>query len=233
MRQNKYQYELSVILPVHNEEGEIERVIDDISRVLKKNKIKYEIICVENGSTDNSPKLLKNLSIQNPNLKILQSKKGWGNAIIRAIPKARGHYFCYMVSDGQVNPNIINIMFKAIKKNKLSLVKIRRVTRENMTRLINSRIYNFLTRLLFNLDTIDINGTPKLIETRLIREVNLKSENIAIDLELLLKLKSRNLKWMEFPVKLIKRESGISTTNLKAVWEMISYMRKFYFNKQY
>lgn len=219
--------ELSLIFPVHNEEEGIEAFIKNVYKALNNQIASFEILCIENGSTDNSLKILKELAKVHEEIFVFTSDKGWGNAVREGIRRARGEYVCYMVSDGQVEPVYIPQLFKLIKEDNVALAKICRITRENMTRLINSRVYNMISSLLFGLRTIDINGTPKIIKTSLAREMHLSSENIALDLELLLKLKSRSLHLAEIPIQSKKRSFGVSTTNIRSIVEMVSHMILF------
>jgi glycosyltransferase involved in cell wall biosynthesis len=225
--------ELSVILPVHNEAGVIARTVDDIDRILTDVKISHEFICVENGSADDSFTVLQTLAEKYP-VQVVRSQTGWGNAVRTGISHARGKLTCYMVSDRQVEAKYIVELYKHYKNhmnsnNRYKLFKIWRTSRENSTRLVNSRTYNLISRIMFGIDSQDINATPKLIETALLKSIPLESINIAIDLELLLKLKNNGLSWLEIPAPSGKRDGGKSTTNLKSVWEMVSCMLKFRF----
>ncbi len=217
--------DLTVILPVHNESAGIEKNLKTIIAVLKKLKISYEIICMENGSTDITLSVLKSLQKKIKELVVMQSQIGWGNAVRKGIQKAGGMYTCYMVSDGQIDPEYIEKLYE-IRKH-AALVKIWRTTRENGTRLLNSRIYNILARILFGIDTQDVNATPKLLETKLLKSIPLTANNIAVDLELLLALKKRGLTWYEIPAPSLIRDTGSSTTRLKTVWEMVRWMIVF------
>jgi dolichol-phosphate mannosyltransferase len=221
--------ELSVILPVHNEAGVITKTIKDIEKVLRLAKISHEFICVENGSTDDTLQIVKSLTRKYP-LKVITSELGWGNAVKAGISQATGKLTCYTVSDGQVEAKyIVGLYHNYLNQKQFSLFKIWRTKRENQTRLINSRSFNLISHLVFGIDSRDINATPKLLDTKLLKSVPLTANNIAIDLELLLKLKKRGLTWQEIPAPSLKRDLGESTTKLKTVWEMIAWIIKFKF----
>jgi glycosyltransferase involved in cell wall biosynthesis len=217
--------QLSLILPVHNEAGNIQKSLADIGLALKSLTLRYEVICVENGSTDDSYDVLGKLAKKHRELHVIRSEIGWGNAVRAGIAHARGKYTCYMVSDGQIDPKVITQLYR--RRNEQALVKIWRTSRENPARLTNSRLYNVLARLLFGIDSKDINATPKLADTALLRTIPLRSDNIALDLELMLGIKKRGLGWLEIPAPSKKREAGTSTTKLKSVWEMLRWMVRF------
>lgn len=219
--------ELSIILPVHNEEKGIDEVAKKLVKLLTAEKINSEIIFVENGSTDLSFKKLLLLKKRYRNILVESSEKGWGNAVKKGIKKSSGKYICYMVSDGQINPKYVPRLFQMIKGKNLAMVKISRITRENPLRKTTSRIYNLLATTLFGATSNDINGTPKILYSKLLKRINLKSTNIAIDLELILYLKRNKLKWKELKINSGIRKRGSSTTNLNSVLEMITNMLYF------
>lgn len=221
--------ELSVIFPVHNEAGTIEKTISRTVSVLHAAGITADIICVENGSTDTSAEVVRGLIKKYRIVRMITSEKGWGNAVKRGLAEAKGRYVCYMVSDYQVDPEHIVTVFRELKKNPGSLVKVTRLTRENTQRLINSRIYNVCAKILFGFSTIDINATPKVIDRNLIAGYTFVSHNIAFDLELLQKITHDGVRVIDIPVKSMRRAAGASTTNWKSVLEMIRYMFRFRF----
>lgn len=219
--------ELSVIFPVHNEAGTIEKTILRAIATLREKKISYEIICVENGSTDRTPETLARLAKKYPSVRVVVSDQGWGNAVRRGIKAAKGGIICYMVSDYQVDPQYIGTVYDELKRHPGTLVKVSRITRENRQRLINSRLYNLLAKLLFGFATFDINATPKIVAADRIRTYHFISHNIAFDLELLMKMKRDRVRVLDIPVRSLKRTTGTSTTNWKSVMEMVRYMIRF------
>jgi glycosyltransferase involved in cell wall biosynthesis len=221
--------DLSLILPVHNEAEGIGEAIGEAAAVLNKFR-NYEIICVENGSTDNSYEVIREISRLNSKVRVIRSQTGWGNAVRAGIGASAGRLTCFMVSDRQIEAKTIIRLYELYRNNtdrRTVLWKVWRTSRENNSRLANSRIYNVLARLLYGLDSKDINATPKLMETELLKSVRLTSDNIAVDLELMLELKKRGLAWVEVPVQSKKRITGSSTTRLKSVAEMLLWMIRF------
>jgi glycosyltransferase involved in cell wall biosynthesis len=224
---NKELIELSIILPVHNESAGIEKFIYYLVDCIDKLKISYEIIAVENGSTDNSLEILKSLTQKVKTLKFITSEIGWGNALRRGINIARGNMCCLMVSDGQIDPKYIIQLYDIYKHNKIyTLYKVYRTNRENLIRKINSYCFNIISRVVFGIKSKDINATPKLIDTKLLKSLKLTATNIAIDLELLIELKKLGLNWLEIPAESRIRAGGKSTTKLATVIEMVKWISK-------
>lgn len=220
---------LSIILPVHNESDGIVKFLDRLYHVLEHAAFRYEIICVENGSSDDTFSIIQSYRSKHKNVKLIQSSKGWGNAVKKGIQHARGEYCCYMVSDYQIDPKYIKTIYQLIVQEPYDMVKVYRTSRESITRLANSRAYNAIARVIFGIGSMDINATPKIMKTDMLKSIPLKSENIAIDLELMLYLKKHHKTWKEIPAPSRNRAGGISSTNIASVIEMVRYMIRFRF----
>jgi len=219
--------DLSIVLPAYNEAGGIERVVREIDQTLKTEGFAYEIICVENGSTDSTYTILQRLVQELSDTRLIQSEVGWGNAVKRGIESARGDYICYLVSDGQVDSSTILALYKKIKSSNLAMIKGYRSNRENFLRRSVSLLYNGLAYLLFGLRCRDINGTPKIFKGDIVKSMTITSPNIALDLELFLQLHRRRLPWVEVPIEGKKRVWGKSSTGIKTAYEMVCAL--FYF----
>lgn len=219
--------ELSLILPVLNEEEFIEKVVMETLAVMDVSGIDYEIILAENGSTDGSLEIMRMLERNHQRVRVcIAPHRGWGIAILTGYSLAKGEYFCHMPSDGQVDPATVPLLFGRRGKNKI--VKICRVTRENPLRYWNSKAYNLIANLMFRLNLRDINGCPKLYHRGCIAEINPRSKDSFIDLELQTKAKRRGYRIVEIPTAGLERMGGKSNTSLKTVMEFIRNMLRFF-----
>jgi glycosyltransferase involved in cell wall biosynthesis len=216
---------LSLILPVHNEEDIIEKVLKEIIATLKKGNITYEILLIENGSSDSSPKVVIELSKKYSYVRSLVSSKGYGNAILKGFSQSIGKYVCYMPSDGQVDLTVLPKLIKNI--GKYNLVKVKRITRENLGRLLLSKLFDLSIYILFQSKLLDINGSPRIFARSVLKKLDLKAKDSFIDAEFTIKLSK--LKWtvLEIPMENINRYGGKSTRNLKTYFEFIKNIIKY------
>lgn len=84
---------LSIIIPAHNEESRLPRTLGQVFDFLKKQPISFEIIIVENGSSDRTLQLAREFALQNPNVTVYQEEqRGKGNAVRHGMLQARGEY---------------------------------------------------------------------------------------------------------------------------------------------
>ena len=104
---------ISIILPCLNEERSIGKSIEKIELTLKENNLNGEIIVVDNNSTDNSAKVAKQYKINY----ILEKRKGYGNAYLAGLNKAKGEYIIMGDPDGSYDFNEIPNFLKELEKN--------------------------------------------------------------------------------------------------------------------
>lgn len=219
--------ELSLVLPVLNEEEIIEVVVEDVISVLQKKRIDFEIILVENESEDNSLKVIKKLARRDKRIKVLTTKRGYGEAILGGLKKAMGKYVGYMPSDGQINTKVLPHLFKILKENKADIVGTQRITRENMTRKILSKVFNVLLNTVFSLTSKDTNGDPKIFPKKLLPVLNLKSKDSFLSAELLIKAKILGLRLKEIPTVSLSRKGGKSTVTFKTNLEFLKNILRY------
>lgn len=219
---------LSLVLPVHNEEAIIETVFKKIFIALKKINTSFEIILVENGSRDNSLDAIQKLCKKFPNTKVISSKIGYTRAIKAGIKIAKGKYVCYMPSDGQANEHKIEKLFKLITENDYDIVKVKRVSRENIIRYIVSISFDLAICLIFHTKFIDINGSPRIMLREKYNMLNIKSDDSFGDSEMLIKATLLNWSIKEIPMQNIQRYGGKSTRSIKTFLE---FFRNIYIYK--
>ena len=105
---------VSILIPIHNAEKYLDEAI---MSVIKQSYKKIEIICIENGSNDNSLTLLKHYSKIYKNLKVIHLKKAsLSNALNKGINKSQGEYIARMDADDISHPKRIEKQIKFLKK---------------------------------------------------------------------------------------------------------------------
>lgn len=212
---------LSLVLPVHNQEDIIEPVLKNIIEILNKLKIQYEVLLIENGSKDNTHKVISKLSRKYSNVSSFKTSKGYGSAVLFGLRKAKGEFISHMPSDGQIDMSVFTKLWKNNIKNDFDIIKIRRSSRETKTRFYLSKTFSLILRVMFNTPLIDVNGSPRILSREKMLSLKLKSTDSFIDAEMLIKSKKLNWRIKEIPMKHIERAGGKSTRNYKTYLEFI------------
>jgi glycosyltransferase involved in cell wall biosynthesis len=212
--------DVSIILPVYNQESHIEVIYKNYISRLNEENFSYEIIFVVNGSRDKSYEKCRSLENINTNIKAFEIKEpGWGRAVKFGIEKAGADLISY-TNSARTN---IDDLIKAIKfagVDNHTVVKTNRIIRESFIRRLGSVIYNFENRYFFNTAIWDVNGTPKVFPRNIIKNMEILCDNDLIDAELMAKCRKNNVTIIEIPVYSTDRISGKSTTNLKSAFNM-------------
>ncbi|MFH1671322.1 MAG: glycosyltransferase family 2 protein [Candidatus Portnoybacteria bacterium] len=227
--------DFSIVLPAYNESENLPDVLRGLKRVLGEANIQSEIIVVDNGSRDNTEETLELLKREIDELKTFRIEKniGFGNGIIKGLEMAKGSILGFMVSDAQIKPEDLVNVYQRLKKNNLDFCKGFRINRySSLSRVIMSKVYNFLIRLMFGCSIKDINGSPKVFTRNFYEIVKPQSKDFFIDAEILIKAKQNKFSVTEVPVVLLERKRGRSSVSILTPFGFLrSMFYRFLFGK--
>ena len=167
--------EISIVVPVYNEEGNIDAFVGELNEVMKELNVNYELIFVLDPSSDNTEsKIVENIK-QNKNIKLITLSRKFGQplATIAGIEHSNGNYCVIMDVDLQDPPKVIKEMYKKIKINNVDVVYAVRRKRDGET-LMKKIIANLGYRLINKLSDINIpkdTGDFRIISKRIINEL--------------------------------------------------------------
>mgnify|MGYP004462215231 CR=1 FL=1 len=140
---------LSIVVPCYNEEISIPIFYEEINKILKKMKqLEFEILFIDDGSLDQTLKVIKNLSLNDKRIKYISFTRNFGKeaAMYAGFVNSVGDYVVVMDADLQDPPSMLPEMFKIIKDENYSVVATRRVTREG-----EPPIRSFFARVFYKL----------------------------------------------------------------------------------
>src|SRR3989338_2716046 len=168
--------ELSVVIPVFNEEESIRELYEKLSESLVKLKKSYEIIFIDDGSSDNSLNVMKSLCKKNKDIKIYSFRKNLGKsyAFMVGFKKANGEYIATLDADLQDDPKSIKILYEKLVNRKYDLVAgWRRNRRDNIIKNISSSVFNKVVSVILNLKIHDLNCGLKVYKKEVAKELKL------------------------------------------------------------
>ena len=143
--------DISIIIPVYNSGKNLELLIDEVEQVLSNNKNTYELILIDDCSTDNSWSIIQNICNKSKFVKglLLRKNVGQHNAIFAGLKYSSGKYVLTMDDDGQNSPNDIISLIEEIKKG-YDVVYANYLQKEhNIFRKIGSSLNNIVSSFLF------------------------------------------------------------------------------------
>lgn len=225
---------ISVFFPCYNEEENITNTVNQTVRVLDEIADSYEVLIIDDGSTDSTYEVASNLSKQNKNIKVIrhQHNLGYGAALCTGIKNSQFELICFMDSDGQFDFSEIKKFIPLIEK--APIVIGNRVNRNDpWHRRLNATMFMWLVRMIFGLKLKDLNCGFKLFRKEVLENVKLKSNGAFITSEILITARNRNYEFLEVPVNHYPRLKGKQTganpmVVIKAFLELyIFYIRQF------
>lgn len=207
---------ISVIAPVYNEKDNITRFIEKVEESLKKEFSSYEIILIDDGSTDGSREILDKEAAKNGHVKVYHFTKNNGQtaALAAGFKVATGNLIVTMDSDLQTTPEDIYILLPYLEN--YDMVNGKRETREDgfkrkLSSLVGNGVRNFITK-----DNIQDTGCPlKLFKKEVVDSFYLY-EGMHRFLPTLAKI--NGFKVIEVPVRHYDREFG---TSKYGVWNRL------------
>ncbi len=109
---------LSLVVPCYNEESNVEKFLEEAKKTFKE-KIDYEVVFVNDGSTDNTASILKNLHKNNKNVQVINFSRNFGKeaAMYAGLGAAKGRNVCIIDADLQQHPEIVIRMLDILDKN--------------------------------------------------------------------------------------------------------------------
>lgn len=200
---------VSVFLPCHNEEGNIERVTAALEAELPRIADQYEIIVVNDGSSDRTGAIADALAAANSRLKVVhhQVNRGYGAAVISGIRACTQPWVVLCDGDGQFETADIGRL--AARVPDCDAVVGHRVNRADpVMRRINGHAWTILMRLLLGIRLSDIDCGLKLFRRDLLEGIELQARGAMISAELMANLAGRGARICEVDVHHLPRTSG-------------------------
>ncbi|MCG8332637.1 MAG: glycosyltransferase family 2 protein [Chitinophagales bacterium] len=221
---------ISVVVTVYNEELNIQPLIDQITQALEG--IEYEIVYVDDGSTDNTLKVL--YSIDHPRLKVIELRKNYGqsSALMAGIEHAEGEYIATMDGDLQNDPSDIPELLRIAEEGSYEMVAGERANRKDgmFLRKIPSLIANYIIRNTSGVHLRDYGCALRVFKGELAKELGIYGE-LHRFIPVLAHLEGARI--IQVPVKHHARQFGQSKYGLNRTFKVISDLLLMLFFKRY
>lgn len=224
---------LSIFFPAFNEAENIPIIVAQVLENISKITDQYEIIIVNDGSTDNTTEVVNSLILKNKNIKMIThpTNLGYGAALKTGFYNSRFEYIVYMDSDGQFD--FLEIYKLIPFKEEFQIVIGYRIKRaDNFLRKLNGHLWTFLMNLLLGIGFKDIDCGFKLIKKEVIDRIpKLESNGATISAELLAKAKKYGFKIKQVGLTHKSRLYGKATGGnvlhiFRAFYDLLKILKK-------
>lgn len=215
---------LSVVIPAHNEEGSIKETVELVARALLREHIPFEVVVVNDHSTDGTGVVLTELAGNMPQLRTVNNKQssGYGRAVATGINAAQGDYVAIMMADLSDDPEDLVRFYRAAHETGVDCVFGSRFIKGGATydyprfKMVLNRFANTLVRVLFGIRYNDCTNAFKLYKRDTLSGLRpFLSPHFNLTLELPLKAIVRGYTYTVLPNSWRNRKSGVSKLKIK------------------
>lgn len=205
---------VSLVIPMYNEELNIEHAVAAAREALERYAGEWEIIIVDDASTDSSPAIVTRLTAAEPRIVSLRHPKNrkLGGTLRTGFAAATKELVFYMDADIPFDPDVLGRAMRAMELTGADMIAAYRHDRtmEGFKRGVYTLVYNWLVGILFGWPHRDINFSFKLMKRRVLESIELKSEGSLIDAELVVKAKNRGFTIQQIGIDYFPRTRGQS-----------------------
>ncbi len=171
---------ISVAIPLYNEEESLPELMAWIDRVMQANHFSYEVVLVDDGSTDNSWAVIERLAAENPNLRGIKFRRNYGKSagLHTAFEAVKGDVVITMDADLQDSPDEIPELYRMVTEENYHLVSGWKQKRfDPLSKTIPTKIYNWATRKLSGIDNLhDFNCGLKAYKKEVVKSIEIYGE---------------------------------------------------------
>jgi glycosyltransferase involved in cell wall biosynthesis len=230
--------DVSIVMPCYNEQAIVAFTVTKLCDAFQRAGHRFELVTVDNGSTDRTASVLRDLSERFPAVVTtrVEVNQGYGHGVLHGLPLCRAPWVGIIPADGQVDAeDVVRLYEAALSSDPPVLAKVRRRFRmDGLWRKIVSTTYNVFVRMLWpGIQSVDMNGSPKLMPRALVPALRLQSKGWLLDLEIMIKAHYLGVRVLELNVFARMRNSGTSHVRASTCWEFLRHLLKFRFSRRW
>jgi glycosyltransferase involved in cell wall biosynthesis len=203
---------VSAFFPCYNDANTIPGLVRTVDEALRRLTDDYEVIVVDDGSGDDSREVVLSLMSELPNLRLVEHErnKGYGGALRTGFASASKDFVFYTDGDGQYDPSEIEVLAREMGPG-IDVVNGYKISRQDpWYRHIVGTLYQTTTRIMFAFPIRDVDCDFRLMRRSVFDRLTLESNDGAICIELVRKLKDSGCRMVEVPVHHYPRAYGSS-----------------------
>jgi glycosyltransferase involved in cell wall biosynthesis len=170
--------ELSVVIPLYNEEESLKELHQQLRTTISRMNVRYEILFIDDGSTDRSFQVLRDLKRRDRHVKIIRFRRNYGKSAALSVgfEKAQGNIIVTMDADLQDDPDAIPPLKKRLEEGFDLISGWKKKRHDPLTKTIPSRLFNVVTAKLTGIRIHDFNCGLKAYRREVVKSVRVYGE---------------------------------------------------------
>lgn len=214
---------LSVVIPARDEEGSIEQTLVEIATALTGERIPFEVVVVDDGSTDQTASCVRKLMEKYPGIRLVSNtgRHGFGMAVRTGLSHATGDALTVMMADGSDSPADLVRYYRKLQEGYdcafgSRFIRGSKIVDYPVHKLAINRLANWFIRMMFGLRYNDITNAFKCYRRQAIDGMQpLLSPHFNLTVEMPLKAIVRGYSFAVLPISWTNRKSGMSKLKIK------------------
>jgi glycosyltransferase involved in cell wall biosynthesis len=171
--------DISVVIPLYNEDESLPELTAWIARVMAEHQFSYEILFVDDGSTDNSWRVIEELKITYPSVKAVKFRRNYGKsaALNVAFEASQGDVIITMDADLQDSPDEIPELYRRLREERMDIISGWKKKRyDPITKTIPTKLFNAATRKMSGIELNDFNCGLKAYRSDVVKTIEVYGE---------------------------------------------------------
>lgn len=203
---------ISAVFPAYNDGGSIASMVSTAHIALCQVTDDYEIVVVNDGSSDYTATVLDELKNKYPELNVIHHpvNRGYGAALRTGFKAAKKDWVFYTDGDSQYNPLELPLLVGALHEGADAANGYKLTRNDSLLRTLIGRAYHNLVKFFFRIRIRDVDCDFRLIPRKILNEIELESVSGAICLEMVKKIEDAGYVFAEVPVNHYSRKYGVS-----------------------
>ncbi|MEZ6091607.1 MAG: glycosyltransferase [Pirellulaceae bacterium] len=222
---------ISLILPAFNEVEVIAQAVREAEQALSKLADVYEIIVVDDGSTDGTAEQVERLSELNHSIRLVrhETNQGYGAALRNGFAAARMPLVAFTDADCQFDLSELD-RFVLLAERYDVVCGYRIDRKDTLLRCVYSKVYNLLTRCLLGTQVRDVDCALKMFHADVVKNLEVSGDGFLVNSELLVQARQQHRRVVEVGVSHRPRTQGESTVSVKHIPKVLISLARYWWN---
>ncbi len=221
---------ISFVLPMYNEAENIEHTLKVLASIARDMSDDYEIVVVDDASTDGSGGIVTRLAASDSRIRSIRLERNtkFGGALNKGLMSATKDIVVYTDSDLPVKASDMKEALKLLDEADVVTAYSLVIKDSSIKRIIMSKTYNFLVRLLFRLNIKDVNSGFKIYKRKVLDGLHVRSRSPFIDVEIFSEALRKDFTIASYGLIFELRTKGVSTISrlpivMRTFYDMLAY----------